>query len=159
MRFFSPVCSVRGWGLVRKDTTWGRKSLSLFFIIFILPKHMDVLGKLQEIKQHGEMTGCGIWRHTFMGFFYYVLAIGLHRASSNLICIMDITITSEWTGALSGALTESIQATGHHLTHRWAVETVDVKLSKQVGPAPSAFPTGAPVRAPSLRGMSSFHGP
>ena len=95
---------------------------------------------------------------TFMGFFYYVLAIGLHRVSS-LISIMDVTITSEWTGVLSGALTESIQAKGHHLTHRRAVETVDVKLSKQAGPAPSTFPMGAPVRAPSQRGMSSFHGP
>ena len=34
-----------------------------------------------------------------VGFLYYVLAIGTHGASS-LICMMDVTITSEWTGAL-----------------------------------------------------------
>ena len=133
---FLPMCSVRGWDLEGKDTTWVRKSLFLFFIIFVLPRHVDLLGKLQEIRQREEMTGSGIWRHTFMGFLSYVSAIGLRRASS-LIRIMDVTITSEWTGVL-WALTESTQVKGHSLTHRQAAETVGVKLSKRVGPAAAA---------------------
>ena len=133
---FLPMCSVRGWDLEGKDTTWVRKSLFLFFIIFVLPRHVDLLGKLQEIRQREEMTGSGIWRHTFMGFLSYVSAIGLRRASS-LIRIMDVTITSEWTGVL-WALTESTQVKGHSLTHRRAAETVGVKLSKRVGPAAAA---------------------